>query len=230
MSNASESVENVAPGVRVGRDETTGIEYIGSEEALILGGYAKAEWFVGLGGFRRFVSRLADGTYIVLGEGKGNRVTNLHKENGACSIGRNRDASFSVFVYRHPDEYRKRKAKLIAERDAEHAAWVAKQEEKKQKEAWVLAKEAHSEGDFPKRWKDGVLYHLGQAEKLIKGEMVFTDFPDVGLSSGDIAAACAAVTELRRVLQSCRPKIKDRIQVSNVVSLSAYAYRNMKRG
>lgn len=223
------SPENIAPGVRIGRDESTGIERIGSDTALVSAGFAEAEWFVGLGGLRRHIARLPDGGFVVVGEGRGNRMTNQHKECGAYSIGRNRDGSFSVFAYRHPDEYRERKVVDRAAWLARNEAWRAEQAEKEQRRAWLLAKDARAEGDFPSRWKNGVLHHLEQVEMLISGRMVFTDFPDVGLQACDIEAAGTAAACLRRLIESSRPRIKDRVQMSNVISLNVYAYRNMKR-
>ena len=225
MSNKT----TLAPGVSIGREDTAGIEYIGNEKALINGGYAHPEWFAGLLGHRRSIARTLTGEFVVVGEGPGNRLTNRHKEQGAYSIGRNRDGSYSVFIYHHPDEYRRRKALEDAKREAEYEAIKGERAAKEQQATWVQAKEAHA-GDFPKRWKDGVMYHLEQLEKLVTGRMVFTDFPDVGLPVDEIAVVSATADELRRVLQNSRPMIKDRVQVSNVVSLNAYAYRNMKRG
>lgn len=228
--NPATSPENIAPGVSIGRDDRAGIEYIGSEKALVDGGYADAQWFVGLGGWRRLIAKLPDGGFVIVGEGKGNRLRNHHKENGAYSIARTLAGSYSVFAYHHPAEYRRRKALRDAEGKARYEAWIAEETAKEQRESWLLAKEAHAAGDFPERWKDGVLYHLDQLEKLVTGRMVFTDFPDVGLSADQIKVASTAAEVLRRVLQNCRPIIKDRVEVSNVVSLNAHAYRNMKRG
>lgn len=229
-TNPAASPENIAPGVSIGREDRAGIEYIGSEKALIDGGYARPEWFSGLLGYRRMIAKTPSGEFRVVGDGKGNRLNNQHKENGAYSIGRNRDGSYSVFAYHHPDEYRRRKAIEDAKRKAEYEARKAELSAKEQQAVWLQAKEAHAARDFPERWKNGVLYHLEQFEKLVTGRMVFTDFPDVGLSADEIAGVSTAAAELRRVLQNCRPIIKDRVEVSNVVSLNAYAYRNMKRG
>lgn len=230
MSTNPAAPENIDPGVNIGREDISGIEYIGSEKALIDGGYARPEWFSGLLGYRRLIAKTPSGEFRVIGEGKGNRLNNQHKENGAYSIGRNRDGSYSVFAYHHPDEYRRRKALEDAQWQVKFEAMKAERDAKEQRESWLLAKEAHAAGDFPERWKNGVLYHLDQLEKLVTGRMIFTDFPDVGLSADQLAGASAAAAELRRVLQNCRPIIKDRVEVSNVVSLNAYAYRNMKRG
>lgn len=222
--------DNFLPGVSIGREDRSIIEYIGNEKALIDGGYAKPEWFAGLLGYRRMIVKTPSGDFTIIGEGKGNRLTKEHKERGAYSIGRNRDGSYSVFVYHHPDEYRRRKDIEDAQWKAKHEAWKVEEAAKEQQTAWLQAKEAHAEGSFTIRWKNGVLYHLDQLEKLVTGRMVFTDFPDVSLPTDEIAAANVAAAELRRVLQSCKPKIKDRVHVSNVVSINAHAYRNMKRG
>ena len=230
MNSNAALPENVAPGIRIGRNVPSGVEYIGSEKALIDGGYAEAEWFENLGAAARPIARIPGGGFMIAGEGKGNHLNKEHKINGAFTVSRNRDGSLSVFTYRSPDEYRRRKALDDAEREARYAAEEAAMAENYQKETWLLAKEARIEGDYPKRWKDGVLYHLKEVEDFISGRMVFTDFPDVGLTAKDVAEGSAAAAELRRILERSCPSIKDRVQVSNVVSLKAYAYRNMKRG
>lgn len=230
MSTDPSAPEDIAPGVSIGREDISGIEYIGSEKALIDGGYARPEWFAGLLRYRRTIVKTPSGEFRVIGEGKGNRLNNQHKENGAYSIGRNRDGSYSVFAYHHPDEYQRRKAIEHAKWKAKHEAREAEHAAKEQLESWLQAKEAHATGDYPNRWRNGVLYHLEQIEMLVTGRAVFTDFPDVGLPADEIATVSAAAAELRYALQSCNPKIKDRVQVSNVVSINAHAYRNMKRG
>ncbi|PKO89461.1 MAG: hypothetical protein CVU18_03930 [Betaproteobacteria bacterium HGW-Betaproteobacteria-12] len=160
-----------------------------------------------------------DGSFLIVGEGKGKRITHRHREIGAYAIKRLHDENISLFKYRTRLE--------------EMAIDYAKREQREreaQQEAWQLAKKAHSQPDFPERWKNGVLYHVGQVEKLIDGKLVFTDFPDIGLKSRDLEAAKQAVSTLRDILQCATPVIKDKIQQSNVVSLRPSAFEYMKLG
>jgi hypothetical protein len=101
--------------------------------------------------------------------------------------------------------------------------------DEKEKQAWQLAKEAHSQPDLTVRWKNGVLYHIEQAERLIDGRLIFTDFPDIGIQPGDVESAKRVIAELRDVLRWANPKIKDKAQRSNVISLNDAAFRFMKR-
>ncbi|MBI2278311.1 MAG: hypothetical protein HYU74_13250 [Dechloromonas sp.] len=230
MLASNTSLNNPAPGIMIGRNDTKGIEYIGTDQALVEAGILQPAWLTNLGGMCRQIVRLPNGGFQIVGEGKGNRLTNQHKESGAFSVSRKRDGTFAVFAHHHPDEYRRRKAEEDAKYEAEWEVERAKLQAMQEKETWRLAKKVHGGEDWPERWRNGVLYHVEQAEQLIVGRLVFTDFPDVRLTDDDIAQAKAAIAELRKVLASSRPRVRDRVQVSNVVSLDEYAYRNMKSG
>lgn len=97
-----------------------------------------------------------------------------------------------------------------------------------EQETWQLAKQVHTQPDLTARWKNGVMHHIDQAERLIEGRLVFTDFPDIGIQSADVEAAKRAIAELRDILRWASPKIKDRVQRNNVVSLNDAAFRFMK--
>ncbi len=100
----------------------------------------------------------------------------------------------------------------------------------RKQETWKLAKQVHQQPDLPERWKNGVLYHVDQAEKLIEGQLVFTDFPDMGIPPSDVEAAKRAIAELRNVLRWITPKVKNKVQKSNVFSMNEAAFRGMKKG
>ena len=99
-----------------------------------------------------------------------------------------------------------------------------------QQRTWQLAKQAHFQPDLPERWTNGVLYHVEQAEKLIEGKLIFTDFPDIGIQPRDVEAAKRAIAALRNILLCATPSIKNKVQQSNVVSLRDAAFRYMNLG
>lgn len=217
-------------GVQIGRKGPTGIEYFGTEQALTDAKLLEAAWIDGLAGHARQIARLPDGGFQIVGEGKGQRLTKEHKELGAFSVSRNKDGTISVFAFRNHAEYKNEKSVADAKRESEYIAWIEAERLANKKETWKRAKEVCEQSDFPKRWKDGVLYHLEQAEKLIEGKLVFTDFPDIGISEGEILEAKRIVADLKNVLARATPAIKNKVNVrSNVFSLNDAAFRNMKR-
>lgn len=226
----SNRASELPTGVQIGSNRPTGVEYFGTEQALIDAKILEPAWVDALGGFSRQIARLPDGGYQVIGEGVGNRLRKEHKERGAFSVSRNRDGTISVFVFRTPEEYKKEKALYDTQRESEYIAYIEAQRLAKEKETWQLAKEAHEQSDFPKRWKDGVLYHIEHAEKLIEGKMVFTDFPEVGIAESDVLEAKRIIADLKHLLARVTPAIKNKVRVqSNVFSLNSAAFRNMKK-
>lgn len=226
----SNRTSELAAEVQIGRNVPTGIEYIATEQALIVAKILEPAWSAGLGGFTRQIARLPDGGFQVIGEGKGQRLTKEHKEFGAFSVSRNKDGTISVFAFRTHAEYKKEKALFDARRESEYEAWKAERQLDKEKETWQRAKEAASQSDFPRRWKNGVLHHIDQAERLIDGRLVFTDFPDVGLAEKDAESAKRIIAELKNLLSWVTPAIKNKVQTrSNVFSLNEAAFRNMRK-
>lgn len=220
----------LAAGVQVRRNDPTGIEYFGPEQALLDAKILEPAWITGLAGHSRQIARLPDGGFQVVGEGKGNRLTKEHKESGAFSVSRNKDGTISVFAFRTHAEYKKEKSLVDARRESEYEARREAERLASEKETWQHAKEVREKPDFLERWKNGVLYHLEQAEKLIEGKLVFTDFPDIGMSEGDILEAKRIVADLKNLLARATPAIKNKVSVqSNVFSLNDAAFRNMRR-
>ena len=210
---------NLPHGVSIRRDHPSGIEYVGTEQALLAGSLLKPEAIEGLGRFTRLCTLSPGGCLRIIGEGKGKRITHEHRDLGAYTVKRLPDGNISLFKYRT----------RLEEMAINHAN-RERQSKEAQQETWQLAKQAHSQPDFPQRWKSGVLHFVEQAEKVIDGKAVFTDFPDIGLKPRDVQAAKQAIATLRNVLQSATPAIKDKIQQSNIVSLREAAFRYMKHG
>lgn len=217
MANAEHS--NLPPGVSILGEYSSGIRYAGTERDLIAGGILKPEWIDGLGKNSRLIALSSDGGFQIVGEGKGNRLTHQHRDRGAYSAKRLPDGNIILFKYRTRAE--------------EMAIRLVDQEQQKndaQQKTWQLAKRAHSQPDLPERWKNGVLHHVEQAEKLIEGKLVFTDFPDIGIQPRDVEAAKKAIAALRNVLLCAEPRVKNKVQQSNVVSLREAAFRYMSLG
>lgn len=195
------------------------IECTGSIQALSAYGLLRDEWMPGLPGNNK------------------TRQAVLFTENGpALAIGRfsrnKYSAHFSTLTVvltgkRISIEF-KNTPEHEARCDAIRESRRLREEEQKNQETWKLAKQAHGQPDLPERWKNGVLYHVEQAEKLIEGKLVFTDFPDIGVQPSDVEAAKKAIAELRNILRWATPVIKDKVQQSNVVSLREAAFRYMK--
>ena len=229
IAESGNNANEFAPGVTVGRGRPSGTEYIGTERALIAAGLLEPAWVTGLVGFTRQIARLDDGGFEVLGEGKGKRVRKEHKEKGAFSVSRNRDGTISVFVFRIHAEYMKERALWEAKRQAEYEEWMQKQRLQAEKESWQCAKVAHEQKDFPALWKKGVLYHVEQAERLIEGKLIFTEFPNIGIPEEDVQEAKRIITNLKKLMALVIPRIKDEvIAKGNVFSLSEFAFRNMR--
>lgn len=179
-----------AAGVPIGRDFCTGTKYIGTEEALVGSGLIQCAWLANLGGWRRQIARLPDGGFQIVGEGKGNRLTNQHKENGAFSVSRNRDGTFTVFAYHRPEEYRQRAAQAEAQ-------WRAKLE---------AEQERHRPGPSE---KSGVIVHVSRLPKNI-GDMM-----NRFLSCELTAMHLVAVTRTGEVIRTSAGAIPEYIRVND---------------
>lgn len=214
MAN-NDSSQQYAPGVTIEWEGVCNASYVGKAAALIACGLVQQDWLPGMPG-----------------NGKGSQGL-IFLEDGSAQLLKPRsqfrffDIGFGGLQIRASGSlYHVRKIWSTAEAEVRKQAFEAKTAQ----ETWQMAKQAHAQAELPQRWKDGVLYHVDQAEKLIDGRLVFTDFPDIGIGIRDIEAAKQAFAELRNVLTWATPRIKDKLQINNVVSLSAAAFRCMSRG
>jgi len=189
--------------------------YSGKGAALIDRGLIKPEWLPGAPGNGKTIQSvvfLGDGTAKLLPAKS--RFKAFDVGAGGCRIAKS-GGIYRVWRYLTKDE----RAQKVAER-----------REAEERETWLAAKKANDNSDFPRRWKDGVLYHIDQAERLIEGKLVFTDFPDIGVATADISAAKRVISELRNILARATPRIRNKVQAAgNVFSLNDAAFRNMKK-
>ncbi len=217
MASQDGSSKEYAPGVELNGDNSYlwATSYSGKAPALIDSGLIKPEWLPGEAGngkTSQSVVFLADGTARLL------PVRSQFKSFDAGYGGLRIHKSGAIYhIWRYWTE--EERAKKTAER-----------QEAEERETWLAAKEAASQSNFPRRWKDGVLHHIRQAEMLIEGRMVFTDFPDVGLVESDIESAKRIIADLKNLLSWVTPTIKNKVQIrSNVFSLNDAAFRNMRK-
>lgn len=220
MASTDGSLEEYAPGVRFEGDASYfgWSEYFGKASDLIASGLVREEWLPGMQGNGKTSQKVAfssDGAVTSLPP-KG-RFKSFDSGHGGLWITQSGNlGSFRVRRYWSSDE---RKKKEHEEQSAEARA------------TWLAAKEASNQPDYPRRWKDGVLHHISQAERLIEGKLVFTEFPDIGIPESDVKAATRAISELRNILALAMPRIKDKVNVSsNVFSLNDAAFRSMRKG
>nr|MBL8411667.1 hypothetical protein [Dechloromonas sp.] len=220
MASADGSLKDYAPGVRFEEDSfyhgTS--TYFGKASDLIACGLVREEWLPGLQGNGKTSQTVvfsSDGTATRLP--LRSRFKSFDSGHGGLSISKiGNMGNFRVWRHWSKEELEK---KELERHSAEASA------------TWLAAKEACSQPDYPQRWKDGVLHHINQAERLIEGKLVFTEFPDIGIAESDVKAAKQAIVGLRKILAWATPKIKEKVNVSsNVFSLNAAAFRNMRKG
>ncbi len=211
------SSKEYAPGVSYGGDcrYSMATRYSGKATALIDSGLIKAEWLPGAPGNGKTMQSvvfLSDGTWQLM------PAKSQFKAFDVGCGGIRICKSGSIFHVRRYWTEEERASKAAEEQAAEERA------------TWLSAKEANAQPDYPKRWKDGVLHHIQQAERLIEGRLVFSEFPDVGLLPNDIETAKRIIAELKTLLSLTTPKIKNKVEVrSNVFSLNDAAFRNMRK-
>jgi len=209
------SKQEYAPGVIVEWDGCFNAQYVGKAAALVASGLVQQSWLPGEDGNGKGAQSLiflADGSAQLL------KPKSHFKSFDIGFGGLQISKSGALFHVR----------KILAEIEAERR--MALSDAKNEQETWQLAKQAHQQSDLPERWKNGVLYHIDQAEKLVEGKLIFTDFPDIGIAPSDMEAAKRVFAELRNVLRWVTPTIKDKVQISNVFSLNEAAFRAMKNG
>ena len=190
-------------------------DYSGKAAALIDSGLIRAEWMPGAPGNGKTMQSVvfsADGTAKVLPARS--QFKSFDVGFGGVRICK----SGSIYHVRRYWTKEERLKKATEERETQ------------ERETWLAAKEASSQSDFARRWKDGVLHHISQAEKLIEGRLVFTDFPDIGLTEKDAEATKRIIADLKIQLSWATPMIKNKVQVrSNVFALNDAAFRNMRK-
>lgn len=214
MANVN-SKQEYAPGVTVDYESDTCIRYVGKSTALVASGLVQQYWLpgeLGNGKTSQSLIFLVDGTVQLL-------KPKSHFKSFDLGFGGIKTWKSGSLFY----------VNLIFTKDESNRR-MAVSDAKKEQETWQLAKQAHQQPDFPERWKNGVLYHVDQAEKLIEGKLVFTDFPDIGIPPSGVEAAKRAIAELKDVLRWIAPQVKDKVKKSNVYYLNESAFRSMKRG
>lgn len=189
--------------------------YSGKAEALMACGLIRQEWLPGIPGNGKTMQSvviLRDGTAKLLPARS--RFESFDAGFGGVYI-RKSGATYHVRRYWTKDELAKK---------------MAEEQEAEKRETWLAAIKARDQSDFPRRWKEGVLHHIIEAEKLIDGRLVFTDFPDVGLAEKEIESAKCIIAELKNLLSWVTPAIKNKVRTrSNVFSLNDAAFRNMRK-
>lgn len=217
MAYQDGSSKEYAPGVALEGDNsyTSSTNYSGKAQALINCGLIKPEWLPGVAGngkTSQCVVFFPDGTARLLTPRS--QFKSYDDGHGGVRITKSGDTYRVRRYWTREEEFKK---------DAE-------KQEAKSRETWLAAKEAATQPDLPLRWKDGVLHHIRQAEMLIEGRMVFTDFPDIGLAENDIESAKRMIADLKNLLSWVTPTIKNKVQArSNVFSLNDAAFRNMRK-
>lgn len=217
MASKDGNSKEYAPGVSCGGENSNigGALYSGKSAALIDSGLVRAEWMPGAPGNGKTMQSvvfLADGTAKVLPARS--QFKSFDVGFGGIRICKS-GGIYHVWRYWTQEERLKK---------------AADEQETKERETWLAAKEASSQSDFPRRWKDGVLHHINQAERLIAGKLVFTDFPDVGITESDAETAKRIIADLKNLLSWVTPMIKNKVTArSNVFSLNDAAFRNMRK-
>ena len=226
-TKAEGPAHKLPPGITVTGEATTGVEYVGSESALLAAKLSELGWLQGLGGHCRQIARLPNGGWQIVGEGKGNRLTNAHKEAGAYSVSPRRDGLFTLFVYRHPAEYRALYAAGKAARDAEYAAWREEERAAAEKRIWQRGKAVH-QGDAATNalhdYSRAIAERIHALRDLIAGQAYYDGLPRIGYAPGEAARARALLGELTALLQHANPVILDRQRENNVYRLDGSAY------
>lgn len=209
--------DNAAPaGLSVIFDRPRGIEYVGPATAYMDAGILQPEWIEGLGRLTRQIALNADGSFTILGGGKGNRITDERRQLGAYSIKRKPNGMLHVTCFRTPAE----EQELERERHARY-------EQEVQQRAWALAASIDAD-EFTSRWKRNVLRHIEQVAELVRGQLVYEGFPEIALHDADLAAAHDAIERLQQVVASSKPHqpIAEKVApASNVIQLRRSTYR-----
>lgn len=211
----NDSKQQYAPGVTIASECSEEIWYFGKEPALIGSKLIERGWLPGKPGNGKTSQSLVfmeDGSAKLLPAKS--RIESFDMGFGGMRIMKS-GALFHIKKYWTKEERERRQVDRRSQQD---------------QETWRLAKQVHQQPDLPERWKNGVLYHVDQAEKLIEGKLVFTDFPDIEIPPCDVEAAKRAIAELRNVLRWITPKVKNKVQKGNVFSMNEAAFRGMKKG
>lgn len=208
----------------------TGVKHIGSAAALVAAGLVEPGWLDGLAGHRRQIARQANGGWEIVGSGKGNRLTNAHKEAGAFSVGRRLDGRLELFAYFPPAVARERKAAAQARYQEERAAREEVERTAGEQATWLRAKAVH-QGDAAanalRNYSHAIAARVHELQDLIVGQAYFEGFPRIGYPS-EATRAKAMLGELAARLKQASPKILDRQRDTNVFRLDGSAYAGIK--
>ncbi len=202
-----------ATGVVIESDSAGCTFYRGIPGGLISCGLVQRSWLPGAAGAGK-----TSQSVVLLADGTGRL---LPSKSRAISF----DEGFGVLsIWKSGGLYRIRKSYSGLELDRRRAAENVQEEQ----EVWKQAKKVHVEFDYVELWRRDVTLRVDEIEHLMEGSLVFSEYPEIGLSDSGIRSAKKALAELRNVLQWSAPRIKDVVQNSNVVSpaasrLQAYA-------
>lgn len=209
---ANDDSTQYAPGVTCKEHYRGGVEYFGFAEDLVACGLIKAEWLPGVDGYGKTMRNVIfdkDGVAIPLGSCKGGKPKHDFGGVRILKLGK----KFLV-------------VKLLS--IVENQQLEAEKERERDVAVWNAAKKANEEGDYPQRWRDGVLHCVDMVEQFVDGRRYFTDFPDIALSSEERIAALNAVSELKRILHGTSPAVPRTVVRSNVIALNAATFRRMQ--
>lgn len=212
---ADENYTDLPDGVFINRECDSQIQYSGTEAAMLAAGLIQAEWLEGLSTYTRSIVLAPDSGFLILREGKGNCITNAHRDAGAITIKRLKGGELQVSKYRTCGEKK-------ACEDARNAKYKEEQEQK----IWKLAKLAR-ERDYLAEWKTNVIRSVGDIEKLAKGTLVYTGFPEIKFSACSMEKIQKAIGQLTSVIEQATPYITDvEVKKSNIIGIRGEAYRH----
>lgn len=97
---ADENYTDLPDGVFINRECDSQIQYSGTEAAMLAAGLIQAEWLEGLSTYTRSIVLAPDSGFLILREGKGNCITNAHRDAGAITIKRLKGGELQVSKYR----------------------------------------------------------------------------------------------------------------------------------
>jgi hypothetical protein len=215
---ADKNHTDLPPGISVIADWPSRVEYVGTDDAFTAAGMLNPAWIIGLGRFTRAIVVDAVGGFVVLGEGKGNRVKRCHRVHGAWCVKRLIDGRLMVAKYRSLGD---------------EAAIKRQKEEQRERErgTWKGVKEVRQETDFPARWRDGVLHRVQEVIAFLDGKLLFRDFPAIQIDQEAARLAKESAAVLDACIRNLSVKLDDRrVEQSNVVRLEDRAYWSMSRG
>lgn len=213
-----ENYTDLPDGVSIISEWDSQIQYSGTEAAMLAAGLIRAEWLEGLSTYTRSIVLAPDSGFLILRKGKGNCITNAHRDAGAITIKRLKGGGLQVSKYRTCGEKK-------ACEDARNAKYKEEQEQK----IWKLAKLAR-ERDYLADWKTNVIRSVGEIEKLAKGTLVYTGFPEIKFCAYSMEKIQKAVEQLTLVIEQATPHTTDvEVKNNNVIGIRGEAYRHFQQ-